>query len=83
MRGKYVIIESDFDAKRPVILNNGQSHNSMFDMYGRQYRVISAGSFVSNDGKFHCYGESESLKLKANEEEDSRILNIFFECNDY
>lgn len=69
---KYIIINRAF----PVIFHSGFEHVDE----ANDRRVTSAG-FIRRlpNGKFECYGKSESLDIESNPERDSKIINMLFE----
>lgn len=68
---KYVMIDENF----PVIFHNTVVHRDM--RYAG--RITSAG-FCQQDaeGTWFCYGRSESLNMDSHPEQDSKIINNFF-----
>ena len=76
-RRKYIVVRQG-TLEMPILFSELQSHAEVAHAF-KPAEVISAGFWGTNaDDRFVCYGESVSLKLKAREVEDSRIMNQLF-----
>lgn len=73
MQGKYLIIKTEYD-EQPLTFPITIQHNSLLSAN----KIIAAGFFKYENGKFICYGKSESLHIKSRSETDSEILNMYF-----
>lgn len=72
-RSKYVIL--DQICVVGVVFSEYLNHLDVALGIGGE--VLGAGFCFIEDGIYHCYGESVSLKVKSRCEEDARILNKY------
>ena len=70
MKSKYVILDSG-----PIVFSEMLQHADVARALGTE--VYGAGFCCIVDDKYVCYGESISLKMKADPEKDSAKLNRF------
>ena len=78
-KSKYVIFDNSLYAV-PVIFSEFMNHNEVaaaIQIHAYGGKPISAGFCFIEDGKYKCYGESKSLRIKSRPEEDARILNKY------
>lgn len=74
---KYIIYDTGMNVV-PVIFSELQTHAEVAQAFYAHNKVIGAGFvFIDKDGKYACYGESVSLKVKSRGEEDSKFLNKY------
>lgn len=81
MKTKYIIMSfNGFEV--PFIFPEIAQHYDVARRLGRPETVIGAGFCYINDTpdgpRYVCYGESISLNVKSNEEEDATFLNKKF-----
>lgn len=74
---KYVIVESDTGIECPILFPNYLIHADVAFRFNRAQRVVSAGFFSLGDGKAHCWGKSESLKVESRPEDAAILLKHF------
>ncbi len=78
---KYVIL-SDGDLHFPIIFPPYLEHKKVREKFSEIKEVIGAGFIKkSNDPEdrtLYAYGKSESLNVKSRGDEDTEILNQFF-----
>jgi hypothetical protein len=68
MKSKYVITDNG-----PVVFSEMMQHADVARALGSE--VYGAGFCYIDDNRYVCYGESISLKMKADPEKDSAKLN--------
>lgn len=76
---KYIVLN-----KRHIfIFGASQKHSDIANALtrGDLVQVTSAGFIDLYEGKPRCYGESISLNIKSNEEEDSYLAKISLNLN--
>lgn len=76
-KSKYIIVDRELlggFAAEPYIFSDLVQHQDLANVIPG--RIVSAGFCRIVEGRYVCYGESVSLKLKA-QEEDSEILNTY------
>lgn len=75
---KYIVIESAMLSPYPIMFPSMIQHSTVWGwIESSDYtaRLISAGFFnLDEDGNVRAYGEAVSLDVKANEEEDERLI---------
>jgi len=76
INGKYIVIKTEYN-EMPVLFPFIVKHNSLV----ASNRIVSAGFWKLEDGKFICYGESNSLQLKSRPEIDNELMNTYFNLN--
>jgi hypothetical protein len=60
----------------PVVFNDIMSHDAVLCALSHRDNLVSAGFCrIDNNGKYVCYGESTTLKVKSRGIEDSQVLN--------
>ena len=72
MKAKYVIVESA-GLELPIVFNPILSHDFVLGSFLSR-SILAAGFCELIDGKWSCYGESESLK-RCSGPRDAEILN--------
>jgi hypothetical protein len=79
MTSKYIVFEN----AGMVIFQEHNTHEEVRNRFHNDTPVSAGFAQIGLDGEifFHCYGESISLKLKADTERDSKLLYKMF--NDY
>lgn len=87
---KYVITK-DFDQIPPYkvrIFSEGEQHSEVYDeMMGKRGTLHGAGfcrptlsNLSDNDLIWFCFGESTSLRMKADQDRDGSLLNACVPC---
>jgi hypothetical protein len=78
-RRKYIIIEAG-NLEMPILFSDLQSHAGVAaSMTAHAGTVVSAGFWsVNTEGRYTCYGESVSLKIKSRPDADSYLMNQLF-----
>lgn len=74
---KYVVMQSTRDSdERIYIFDPQDAHDAVAEQLARNgcWRPIRAGLVSLRGGKLVCYGESVTLKLKADGKQDSELL---------
>lgn len=72
-RSKYVILDQGVIV--PLVFSELINHLDVARCIGGQ--VVGAGFCFIDEEKYHCYGESISLKVVSRPDEDARILNKY------
>ena len=74
-RMKYIIYSDGINWDIPIIFSPGIEHSDMAQIVNA--KEIESAGFVSFDdsGDLVCWGESVSLKVKANTKVDSKRIN--------
>lgn len=77
-KSKYIIIQTDL-ATIPVVFGDLISHVRVaYSLVTDPDDVIAAGfCYIDDNGRYVCYGESVSLRVKSRGEEDSSFLNKY------
>ena len=73
-KAKYIILENF----GPVVFTELMQHSEVARALGANQPITGAGFvYVNADGGYTCYGESISLRVKSNGEDDAKILNKY------
>lgn len=76
-KAKYIISKHQV----PVVFSEVLTHADVARLLFRQQDILGAGFCYVKDDKYHCYGESISLGVKSNGQEDATILNRYLGCS--
>jgi hypothetical protein len=74
-KSKYIIVKSG-SSTIPVIFGDDAVHKDVARAF-MPAKIVGAGFCYIADDQYHCYGESTSLQIKSNGEEDAKLLNTF------
>lgn len=69
-RAKYIVLED----WTPVVFGETLSHKHVAKL-GHGTCLGAGFCSIDADGRYHCYGNSESLQIDSRGKEDSDILN--------
>jgi hypothetical protein len=72
-KSKYVILDTGYIT--PIVFTDLLQHVDVANGIGGT--VIAAGFCYIQDGRYVCYGESVSLRVKTRGAEDEKILNKY------
>ena len=82
---KYIIVETEDSGCAPILFDDAIAHNEMAKGVPGLIKVLSAGfiRLLQKDGNYdiECYGESVSLRIKADPEFDTYIVKSCFRRN--
>jgi hypothetical protein len=74
-KSKYIIVDNgSWDI--PIVFGDIMPHNTLAK--GVRGTVVGAGfCYITDEGKYFCYGRSESLNIDSRGEVDSKFLNKY------
>jgi hypothetical protein len=79
-KSKYIIVDNK-DGIIPVVFTELAVHKEVARGF-MPGKILGAGfCWINGDGRYECYGESTSLNVKSNDEDDAKILNKFLGVN--
>lgn len=78
-KSKYIVTEGDI----PVVFSElAPSHAEVARALFQGAKIVGAGFCYIEGDRYHCYGESTSLRVKSRGEVDSDILNRYMGVDD-
>lgn len=69
LRGKYVVITSDFGTEKPILFPYSMSHSDL-----KWLNPLRAGFFEVLKEGVKCFGESMTLGLESDPETDAMLI---------
>ena len=83
-RSKYIVTRGLNGIEQPFVFSELASHAEVADALGGPVWVTGAGfCYINETGKYKCYGESVSLKVKSREQVDADLINRLFGIDEF
>lgn len=79
---KYIILHHPHAGERPYIFHKDETHAEVAKLLvdeAREWRVIRGGFIMWGPHGAMCRGEAFSLRLRADEEKDSKLIQDLLE----
>lgn len=78
---KYLVLKDENNIEYPMVFSSLMNHSDVAFGF-RNMEVVSGGFCSVGSGKYSCYGESISCRVKSRGKVDDEILNEYMGLGD-